>query len=66
MSLTCLYTKDLSIRVVEDEEVDEMLKSGMWFKHPNDVKQKELKDEKPIRQQSRKRCSDSKHSSKET
>ena len=59
MPLTCLYHKTYPMRVVKDAEVDEMVKTGLWFKHPNDVKEKESIYEKPIRQQSRKRRSDS-------
>ncbi len=56
MSLNCVYHKTQSFRVVEDEIADEMVASGEWFRHPNDVnKQKEITHEKPIRRKSRKR-----------
>jgi hypothetical protein len=67
MSLNCVYHKSLPFRVVEDDVANELVASGEWFRHPHDangikgIKEKESKHEKPIRQQSRKRCSNGEH-----
>ena len=62
MPLTCLYSKTMPMRVVRHEEVEALVATGAWFKHPNDVKQtdvtnKDITHEKPIRQRTRKRRS---------
>lgn len=66
MSLCCVFHKVYPMRVVEDLQREVMVATGEWFKHPNCKTEKELNNEKPIRQQPRKRRSDAKHSSKET
>lgn len=65
MSLCCVYHKSRPFRVVEDELADQLVATGEWFKHPNDVLVKEdSKNEKQIRQQPRKRCGNGEHPSK--
>jgi hypothetical protein len=55
MSLACVYHASQPFRVVEDAIAEEMVASGEWFRHPNDVnKQKEISHEKPIQRKSRK------------
>jgi len=65
MPLTCLYHKTLPMRVVKDAEVEDLVATGQWFKHPNDVKEKELTHEKPIRRHRKQRRSNGEHSTKE-
>jgi hypothetical protein len=64
MSLCCIYHKTQGMRVVEDEDRDLLVASGDWFDHPNQVNEEVNKNEKPIRQQSIKRCSNGKDSTK--
>lgn len=66
MPLTCLYHKIAEIRVVKDAEVDDLVATGQWFKHPNDIKEKDTTNEKPIRRNSKQRRKHGEFSSKET
>lgn len=65
MSLCCIYHKTQPFRVVEDEVANDMVATGEWFRHPNDVnKQKELPHEKSIRRKPKQRSSDGEDSPK--
>jgi len=70
---SCLYHPNDGMRVIEAQDEDEyrrLLSTGMWFDHPNKAKEAKLikikednKDEKPIRQYTRKRRSNGEDSS---
>ncbi len=51
MSLCCVYSPTEPMRVVEDAEADELVKSGQWFKHPNDAKNGVIENEQKSRKQ---------------
>jgi hypothetical protein len=50
----------------QEMEYKRLIESGEWFDHPNKpfLKKEESKHEEPIRQRSRKRCSNGENSSK--
>lgn len=63
---SCLYNKSEGMRVTStEEEYKQLRESGEWFDHPNEVKDKEVDNEKQIRRVTRKRRSDGECSSKE-
>lgn len=47
--ISCIYHAEKEMRVVEDDEYERLLATGEWFKHPNDVLKKEIKDERQKR-----------------
>lgn len=53
--INCIYHPVYPMRVVNDEEYEQMLASGEWFKHPNEAKQVRNDYEKQIRRDSGKR-----------
>lgn len=63
MPLACIFSPTEKMRVVTFEERDKLVATGKWFAHPNDILKKELDNEKPIRQRTRKRINDSESSS---
>jgi hypothetical protein len=36
--LNCIYHPTNDMRVVEDDEYETLLATGVWFKHPNEAK----------------------------
>jgi len=63
MPLACIYSPTEKMRVVTLEEREELVATGKWFRHPNDVHviKKDINHEKPIRQRTRKRRIDDEH-----
>lgn len=62
MPIACIYHKTQGMKVVSFEEREKLVASGEWFRHPNDLKEKE--HEEPIRQQSQQGRKHAKHASK--
>lgn len=52
--LTCLYHPVNEFRVVPDEEVEDLLASGVWFKNPTDAQNMRLKYEQRLHDEKRK------------
>jgi len=46
--LHCVYHPTLEMQVVEDEEKDKLIASGVWFMHPNEAKEMREKYEHQI------------------
>lgn len=72
---SCLYHPTHGMRVIEEsqeEEYKRLLATGVWFDHPNKARdfvpdnQGVPKDEKPIRQRTRKRLKHAEHPSEKT
>ena len=51
--LTCVYHPIDSMQIVEDDEADKLLSSGVWFDCPNKAKQYRLRVEEDIKQESK-------------
>jgi hypothetical protein len=62
MPLACIYDKEGKYRVVPIEQREQLVASGEWFSHPKGYLNKEIKHEKQIRQQPRKRRSNGENS----
>lgn len=48
--LCCAYHPTEKMRVVESYEREQLLKTGVWFKTPNEAKQKRAEYERRIRE----------------
>ena len=51
--LNCIYHPTQAMRVVEDEEYQDLLSTGVWFAHPNDAKAMREKHERQILKEQR-------------
>jgi hypothetical protein len=61
MSIYCVYHRKFSMRVVDEDERQDLLASREWFDHP--IKE-EIINERPIRKCARKGKNDGESSSK--
>ena len=53
--INCIYHPVYPMRVVNDEEYEELLAGGEWFKHPNEAKNVRKDYEEQIRRDTGKR-----------
>lgn len=58
--LTCLYHPVNEFRVVKDEEVEDMLATGVWFRHPTEAQNMRQEYEQRLHDEKRKGSSDRK------
>lgn len=58
--LNCIYHPTSEFRVVEDEEYEELLATGVWFKHPNEAKEMRATYEQRLHDEKRKGSSNRK------
>jgi hypothetical protein len=58
--LMCVYHPVNEMKVVEEEEGEELIATGVWFKHPNDAKDMRAKYEQRLHDERRKGSSNRK------
>lgn len=54
----CIYHPVMDMRVVDDAMYEDLIASGVWFKHPNEAKEMRAKYEQRLHNEKRKGRSD--------
>lgn len=65
MTVIAIHHRTRGMFVVDEIHKEQLLSSGDWFLHPNDIPKEESKNEQPIRRKQKQRSSDGKKSSKQ-